>query len=171
MPLDRSVESIVRTKTASEWTTEDPFLSRRDLCIESDTGRMKVGEGALWSATGYKIDPAGLPSTARVQVQTFSATVVANALLYDIINCTLTGATQIQAPTGGVDGQTIRWRITQDATGSRAVTMVAGLVIPASGSDPLPWSTAAGATDTLAATYHASLDRWDVVAFVPGQGV
>jgi hypothetical protein len=80
----------------------------------------------------------------------------------------LTGATTLSNPTNAVDGVTVRWRITQDGTGGHTVSLGSEFQIPSSASSPLPWSTAAGATDILAATYHASRVKWDVVAFVPG---
>jgi len=85
-----------------------------------------------------------------------------------IFDMTLTGATTLNLPTNPVDGVTIRWRITQDGTGGHSVSLHADFVIPSSASSPLPWSTAANATDILAATYHATRAKWDVVAFVPG---
>lgn len=85
-----------------------------------------------------------------------------------IFDMTLTGGTTLSNPTNAVDGVTVRWRITQDGTGGHSVTLGSEFQIPSSASSPLPWSTAAGATDILAATYHAGRVKWDVVAFVPG---
>jgi hypothetical protein len=85
-----------------------------------------------------------------------------------IFDMTLTGATTLSNPTNAVDGVTVRWRITQDGTGGHTVSLGSEFQIPSSASSPLPWSTAAGATDILAATYHAGRVKWDVVAFVPG---
>ena len=85
-----------------------------------------------------------------------------------IFDMTLTGATTLSNPTNAVDGVTVRWRITQDGTGGHTVSLDTQFQIPSSASSPLPWSTAANATDILAATYHAGRSKWDVVAFVPG---
>jgi hypothetical protein len=43
-------------RTASEWELIDPFLPRRMLAIESDTGKSKVGVGIKWSDTPYSPD-------------------------------------------------------------------------------------------------------------------
>jgi hypothetical protein len=67
-----------------------------------------------------------------------------------------------------VDGKTLRWRIRQGGTGSRAVTLGNKFVIPSSATSPLSFSTAANVMDILAATYHAGRDKWDVIAFVMG---
>jgi hypothetical protein len=93
------------------------------------------------------------------------ATDVSTGQIFDM---TLTGATTLSNPTNAVNGVTVRWRITQDGTGGRSVTLSSDFQIPSSASSPLPWSTAANATDILAATYHAGRSKWDVVAFVPG---
>lgn len=98
----------------------------------------------------------------------YAATLTTNASLADVFDVTLTGNTTIANPTLPVDGKTIRWRITQDATGGRTVTLGNQFVIPSSATSPLPFSTAANKTDILAATYHAGRDKWDVIAFVPG---
>jgi hypothetical protein len=57
MNPDRSTSPLIRSKTAAQWTAEDPYLHRGDLGVESDTGREKIGLGAPWSATSYV--PAG----------------------------------------------------------------------------------------------------------------
>jgi hypothetical protein len=98
----------------------------------------------------------------------YASTLNTDAEAGDIFDVTLTGNTTLANPSNPVDGKTIRWRILQDATGSRTVTLGSKFVIPSTATSPLPFSTAANKMDVLAATYHASRDKWDVVAFVPG---
>lgn len=86
----------------------------------------------------------------------------------DIFDVTLTDNITLANPTNPVDGKTLRWRITQDNSGNRTVTLGDKFVIPSSASSPLPWSTTGDKMDVLAATYHAGRDKWDIVAFVPG---
>lgn len=113
--------------------------------------------------------PAGA-SAANPTVVTlsYSATLHTDASTGDFFDVTLTGNTTLANPTNGTNGRTLRWRITQDATGSREVTLGDKFVLSAGAISPLPFSTAAGKTDMLAATYHAGRDKWDVVAFVYG---
>jgi hypothetical protein len=99
---------------------------------------------------------------------TVSGSVGTDVSTGQIFDMTLTGATTLSNPTNAVNGVTVRWRITQDGTGGHSVTLGSDFQIPSSASSPLPWSTAANATDILAATYHAGRSKWDVVAFVPG---
>lgn len=166
MTLDRSVSPLIRSKTAAQWSTEDPYLSRGDLGVESDTGKEKVGVGAKWSATSYQ--PPVDATAPTVVSLTYAATLNTDASAGDIFDVTLTGNAALANPTNPVDGKTIRWRIRQDGTGNRTVTLGNKFVIPSSATSPLPFSTAANAMDILAATYHAGRDKWDVVAFVMG---
>lgn len=53
MPLDRSNSPLIRTKTAAQWTSENPYLHRGDLGVEADTGKEKIGIGERWASTSY----------------------------------------------------------------------------------------------------------------------
>jgi hypothetical protein len=55
MPLDRSISPLIRTKTAAQWTGENPYLHRGDLGVETDTGKEKIGVGERWASTSYKL--------------------------------------------------------------------------------------------------------------------
>mgnify|MGYP003332623752 CR=1 FL=1 len=123
-------------------------------------------------------DPSGSPVTKKVSASIlrnphvaalpYAATLNTDASAGDIFDVTLTGNATLANPTNPVDGKTLRWRIRQDATGSRTVTLGNKFVIPSSATSPLPFSTAANKMDVLAATYHAGRDKWDIVAFVMG---
>jgi len=72
-------------------------------------------------------------------------------------------------PTNPRAGQTIRWMVKQSSGGNNVVTLDTQFHLPTSHvGATLPWSTAAGATDLLCATYCLGRDQWDVIAFVPG---
>jgi hypothetical protein len=105
---------------------------------------------------------------ARVVSLAAGPTLNTDASTGDIFDVTLTGNATLANPTNPVDGQTVRWRIRQDATGGRTVTLGNKFVIPSSATSPLPFSTAANKMDVLAATYHAGRDKWDIIAFVMG---
>ena len=100
-------------------------------------------------------DPAGSPVTKKVSASvlrnphvvalTYASTLNTDASVGDIIDVTLTGNATLANPTNPTDGKTIRWRIRQDGTGNRAVTLGNKFVIPSSATSPLPFSTAANA--------------------------
>jgi hypothetical protein len=119
----------------------------------STTGNIGVGSGT------------SLPTVISIP---YSSTLNTNATLGDIFNITLSGNATLANPSGAVDGQTLRWRILQDTSGNRVITLGNKFKLPNSASDPLPWSTSANLMDILAATYHLDRDKWDIVAFVPG---
>ena len=104
----------------------------------------------------------------KVVALTYASSLATDASTGEIFDVTLTDTATLANPTNPVDGKTLRWRIKQDATGSRAVTLGDKFVIPTSATSPLPFSTAANKMDVLAATYHAGRDKWDVIAFVMG---
>lgn len=44
----------VVTRTAAQWAALNPRLNEGDICVESDTGRQKIGTGAYWASTSYQ---------------------------------------------------------------------------------------------------------------------
>ena len=110
-----------------------------------------------------------LPSSSTTVVSlSYSSGITTNASAGDIFDITASGSLTLNNPTNSVNGKTLRWRISQDNTGNRSITLGNKFKIPSSASDPLPWSTSGNAMDILAATYHAGRDKWDIIAFVPG---
>lgn len=78
----------------------------------------------------------------------------------------LTSALTINAPVNMVDGQMVRFRLIQDGTGSRLLTLNAIFNVPASITVTL--STGANKCDHLVAVYRQAVNKWDVVSFVTG---
>lgn len=105
---------------------------------------------------------AGVPSSAHTppSAVAFSATAMAvNCALSNVFTTTLTANVTV-APTisNPRDGQTINWRLRQDATGSRTMTWPAAFDWP--GGTVPTLSTAANAVDLLVATYFADTGLW-----------
>jgi hypothetical protein len=154
-------------------TAEDfPELGQNDyFYVDLGTNRLYCWQDNFYvELTGGRDAASGggggiLP---RVVPLTYASTLNTDASAGDIFNVTLTGNATLANPTNPTDGQTIRWRIQQDGTGSRTVTLGDKFVIPTSATSPLPFSTAANKLDVLAATYHTGRDKWDVIAFVMG---
>lgn len=185
----------------------NPILGSGELCLETDTNRIKFGNGTNnWNDLPYAILPSGtsngqflqynngsglwIPTSSgnftslsvnnidvsvsghyhmpRVVTLTYGATLNTDANTGDIFDVTLTGNTILANPTNPTNGQTIRWRITQDSSGGRGVTLGSKFAIPSTATSPLPVSTGSGMMDILGATYHLTRDKWDIIAFVPG---
>ena len=130
-------------------------------------GRLKSTYDNGVTASPIYVDSPMSISPVTVEIS-YSSTINVDAKYGDMFDIALTGNATLANPTNPVNGKTIRWRISQDATGGRTITLGNKFNIPSSASSPLPWSTAANKMDMLAATYHAGRDKWDVIAFVPG---
>lgn len=139
------------------------------VLVPNGSGKVGIAN----SAPSYTLDVTGGGKFTQLYPTVVSNGSVSGSVGTDvstgqIFDVTLTGNIILSNPTNAADGVTVRWRITQDGTGGHFVSLDTEFQIPSSASSPLPWSTAANATDILAATYHATRAKWDVVAFVPG---
>lgn len=89
----------------------------------------------------------------------FGASIAVNAALGNVFAVTLTASTGTLAnPTNPVDGQAIRVRVIQDATGSRTLAYGTAYDFGAAGAPTL--STGASKVDVLGFEYVASLTKW-----------
>jgi metal-sulfur cluster biosynthetic enzyme len=94
-----------------------------------------------------------------VAALTFGTTIALNAALGNAFALTLTASTgTLSNPTNPVDGQTIRVRVIQDATGGRTLAFGTAYDFGAAGAPTL--STAASKVDILGFEYVASLSKW-----------
>jgi hypothetical protein len=145
-------------------TADDVFLFMDDP--EGSAITKKVSLSALSSVLGG--GGGGSPTIAVVELGSVSGTINTPANSGQIFDITLSGSGLLANPTGGTDGQTVRWRISQGGAGNRQLSLGNKFRVPSTATSPLPVSTASGAMDILAATYDSGRDKWDVVAFVPG---
>lgn len=83
----------------------------------------------------------------------YASTLNTNALLSEVYYVSLTGNTTLANPTGLQSGQTIKWELQQDATGSRTVAY--GTLFKFSGSSAV--STSASNIDLVTATYDGNV--------------
>ncbi len=95
----------------------------------------------------------------KVVTLTFGASIAVNAALGNIFAVTLTASTGTLAnPTNPVDGQLIRVRVAQDATGGWTLAYGTAYDWGAAGAPTL--STAASKVDILVFEYNAALSKW-----------
>jgi hypothetical protein len=95
----------------------------------------------------------------KVAVLVFGSSVPVNAQLGNAFNLTLTASTATLAnPSNAVDGQVIRFRITQGGSGSYTLAYGNAYSFGAAGAPTL--STSAGDADILAFEYVGSLQLW-----------
>ena len=108
------------------------------------------------------------PTPTVINLGDVSSTISTDADTGQIFDVRLTGNVTLSNPTNPTNGVTLRWRIKQDGSGGRTVTLDSAFKIPSSATSPLPFSTAPDTIDLLAATYNSASDKWDIIAFVMG---
>jgi len=60
----------LRRDTATNWTSANPVLAQGELGVETDTDKIKVGDGSTaWTSLGYLIDTGGYALSADVYTQ------------------------------------------------------------------------------------------------------
>ncbi len=121
----------------------------------ADAGHVHPTTGVVLKAgstmTGYL--------APKVTTLTFGGSIAVDASLGNIFSVTLTASTGTLAnPTNPVDGQLIRVRVTQDATGSRTLSYGTAYDFGTAGSPTL--TTAANKVDVLAFEYNGTLSKW-----------
>lgn len=95
----------------------------------------------------------------------FGPTINTDASVANLFRVTLTGNATLAAPTNLLNGQRVAWQITQDATGSRVLTLASIFNL---GPTTITWSTAPNKVDYLGVIYRQGANKLDVVAFLPG---
>ena len=83
----------VRRDTAANWTSANPTLAQGEIGYETDTDKVKIGDGSTaWTSLGYVIDTGGylLSSDIGVTVQGYDA----DTAKYDAATANFTGTLQ-----------------------------------------------------------------------------
>ncbi len=126
---------------------------------------------ANWSNTlNVSAVTATTITSNSVKVLPVALTVVSNtastdASLSSVFTLTLTGNTTLATPTNGFSGQRIVYRLRQDGTGNKLLTLSSGF---RSGPITVTLSTAANTTDYLGVIYNEIDNKWDVLALNKG---
>ena len=102
----------IRRDTSSNWTSANPTLAQGELGVETNTSKIKVGNGSTaWSSLSYLIDTGSYltaTSTATLTNKTLSSGVLAGITTTASGNLVLDPATQIVEVKGNgssVEGQ------------------------------------------------------------------
>ncbi len=61
--VDLAVRVKLKGNTAAYWTTNNPILEDREIAIETDTKKVKIGDGSTWNNTPY----SGLHDKADIE--------------------------------------------------------------------------------------------------------
>ena len=137
------------------------------------TGKPTLGTAAAAATTDFQAASATLTRLAAVPVAlTDAVSVATDASLSTVFDVTLGGNRTLANPTNPADGMRVLWRIKQDVTGTRTLTLDTAFRIPSTSTLTSPLNSAtfttAGKTTNLAAVYNAAASKWDLVAEVEG---
>lgn len=167
---DNMIQSV-----GSAWASRTPAQVKAALAIvQSDVS----GLTAALALLAPLASPA-LTGTATVANATLSGRLLITPDTVTVVSTTFTidastgndfdlapvASFTLANPTNPSDGQVIRIRITQDATGGRLVTL--GTVWNA-GPNTITLSTGASKCDHLVAKYSSARTKWDIVGFQAG---
>jgi hypothetical protein len=121
------------------------------------------------TATAVNLD-ATARVTGGVVALTDATTIATDASLGNHFTVTLAGNRTLGVPTNPKNGQRAIWEFTQDATGSRTITLATGTGGFALGTDvaAVTLTTTASKADFMGAIYNSTAQKWRVLAFVKG---
>ncbi|CAB5219523.1 hypothetical protein UFOVP221_86 [uncultured Caudovirales phage] len=157
--MARNQKIQVRRDVAAAWTSSTQVLESGEIGFETDTGKFKIGTGALWSATDYT--PAGLTYSSGTNAVVNRATNIAGGLAGSLpyqsaLNTTTTlgigTANKILAVNSGANAPewiTPTVSSTYFGTASTTSTQLAGVL-----SDETGYAAVAPATSTGVAVFN-----------------
>lgn len=177
-PLDSDLTAIAAlTPSANDtmqfiggaWTNRTVAQVKTTLAIaESDVTNLTTDLAAKAplaspAFTGKASFVASVHTPVAVTLSAGHAAVDANA--GDIFDVAASANFTLDNPTNPTNGQVIHLRITQDATGSRILTLGTAWNV---GTATVVLSTAANKRDHLIAQYHSGASKWDITGFQKG---
>lgn len=158
--LGAAATKAVGTTSGTVAAGDDTRITGAEQAANKNTANGYAGLDAAG-----RLAPARAPLIPQINSPAFASTITVDASTGSEWHITLTGNLTLANPTNPTDGQQILFQLTQDATGSRTLTL-------GSAFNPGPLtvtlSTAANAVDYLLAKYRAAASKWDVLAFGPG---
>lgn len=69
-----AIQIQLRRGTAAEWTSGDPTLAVGEMGVETDTGKIKVGDGSTaWTSLGYTTPNLNVSDIADVTISSLNS--------------------------------------------------------------------------------------------------
>lgn len=153
----------LRRDTAANWTSANPTLAQGELGLETDTLKIKAGDGSTtWTSLGYLIDTGGYASLNVAQ--TFTAQQTFTELKETVFTLGATGTISLDPANGSVQVSTL----TGDPTFTESLEAGQAIVLMLNGGNgytvtwpTITWVTSNGNTaPTL--TANDTLVFWKV---------
>lgn len=148
----------LRRDTAANWTSANPTLAQGELGLETDTLKIKAGDGSTtWTSLGYLIDTGGYAATGVVN--TWTAQQIFTELKETTFTLGTSGSIALDPANGSIQSSTLSGDPTFTDSLEAGQTVILMLVNGASYTVTWPtitWVTSAGnvvptltANDTL----------------------
>jgi hypothetical protein len=158
---------VPKRATNTAWISDLTVYPSGRVLIETDTGVHRIADGVrpYYQLPIFFVGPDILDPDATTIA--YAASITPNADTTTIANVgTLTGNITINAPTGTPsDGQVLRFRFAQDATGSRTVTWNAAFAFGTDVTAAMEPSAASSVWER-AFMWHAGTSKWRAMSIV-----
>lgn len=147
------------------------------IYIATDTAKLYIcntvnvwtQNGALASNLTGRMTNANMPLAVApvvVNIGNSGTSAATDASLGNVFKITANNNFTLANPTNPTDGQKIIWRITQDGTGSRVITLGSAFRVSEDiNAGAIVLSTTAAKVDYLGAIYNSDATKWDIIAF------
>ena len=118
----------IRRDTAANWTSANPILAQGELGVETDTSKIKIGDGTTaWSSLDYLIDTGGYLTSAAIgsTVQAYDATLLNDAdigVSVQAYDATLLNDADIGVSVQAYDADTAKLDVAQTFTAAQTMT-------------------------------------------------
>ena len=151
-PTTVQVQLKLRGDTAANWTSVNPTLLANELGRETDTGKIKIGDGSTaWSSLAYQFGGAGGTITGDVTLNAQSDLRFADA---DSSNWVA-----FQAP--ATVASNVTWTLP-------AADGTVGQVLSTNGSGVLSWADDTGGSSLIAETQQTISENYTLTAAYNG---
>jgi len=153
------------TESANVITVVNSNGSSTNYTIDAVTGGTYSAGQITLSGTGNVNGTQISTKILPIALIVVSNTASTDASLSSLFTLTLTGNTTLATPTNGFSGQRIVYRLKQDGTGNKLLTLSSGF---RSGPITVTLSTTPNTTDYLGIIYNEIDNKWDVLALNKG---
>lgn len=154
-----STQLQIRRGTAAAWTSANPTLAQGEAGWETDTNKLKFGDGATaWNALGYFPIVPATPYPAPINAQTGTAYTLALGDEFGMVQMTNAGANVLTVPlhaTIALPVGSLIW-VAQGGAGLTTISPFSGAVTIKHRSATLNL----GGQDAVAQLMQVSVDVW-----------
>lgn len=176
----------IRRDTAASWTSANPTLAQGELGAETDTLKVKMGDGSTaWSSLSYLIDAGDYLTTTGTQTasnKTLVDPAIEGAIKDEVFTITDGAAFEIDPSNGAIQLITLGASRTPKATNFAAGEAITLMVDDGTayaitwtdatfGGSGVVWKTETGTAPTLNTTGYTAIVLWKVSTQVYGARV